>query len=76
MAETFVQALGFKKLLRVSFGLVAGLFLLWTLFNATSFVPEGQELKYTLVLLGYGVLGVYFFGRQDLRSKLKDISFF
>ena len=69
------EGLGLKKLGSISFGLVASLFLLWTLFNSSSFVPEGQELKYTLAFLGYGVLGVYVFGRQNLRTKLSDISF-
>jgi hypothetical protein len=74
MVETFTKALGVKKLFRLSFGLFASLFLLWTLFNASSFVPEGQELKFTLALLAYSAVGVYVFGRQDLRSKLKDVS--
>ena len=74
MANTFWKSLGFSKLKNMSFGLFAGIFLLWTIFNASSFVPEGLELKYTLVFLGYGVLGVYIFGRQDLQTKLSKIS--
>lgn len=72
--ETFWKGLGFKKLSQISFGLFASLFLLWTLFNASSFVPEGQELKFTLAFLGYGVLGAYVFAREDIRSKLSKVS--
>ena len=75
MADSLFSALGFKKFFGISFGMVSALFLLWTLFNATSFVPEGQELKYTLAFLGYGLLGVYIHGREDLKSKLSSISF-
>lgn len=72
--ETFLQGLGLKKLGKISFGFFASVFLLWTLFNASSFVPEGQELKFTLAFLGYGILGSYIFAREDVRSKLRGIS--
>lgn len=72
--KSWFKELGFKKLKSISFGMFASLFLLWTLFNSSSFVPEGLELTYTLSFLGYGILGVYIIGRQDLRSKLKNIS--
>ncbi len=74
MAETFIQALGFRKLLGVSFGLFASLFLLWSLFNSSSFIPEGLGEVYLFAFFGYGLVGVYVFGRQDLQSKLKDVT--
>ena len=71
----FVEELGFDRLKSISFGFVASLFLLWLLFNSNSFVPEGQELKYTLAFLGYGLLGSYTFAREDVKARLNEISF-
>lgn len=72
--ESFVTALGFRKLGKVSFGLILSLFLLFAIFNAGRFVPEGQEIKYALAFLGYGILGSYTFAREDFSSKLSKIS--
>lgn len=74
MVESFIQSLGVKKLFKISFGLFVSIFLLWTLFNAYSFVPEGMGLKATLGFLGYGLLGSYTFSRHQVRSKLSQIS--
>jgi len=76
MVETFIQKLGFRKFKAISFGLVAALFLLWAIFNSFTFVPEGQETKWLLVFLSYGILGTYVFARDDLRDKLFNIGFF
>lgn len=73
MVEKLSQAMGLKKLYSISFGLFASLFLLWLLFNSASFVPEGQDLKFTLAFLGYGILGSYVFARQDIQSKLAKV---
>ena len=75
MVESFWRSLGFGKLKKISFGLVGGIFLLWLMFNASGFVPEGMELKYTLAFLGYGLLGSYMFSREDIKAKLNRISF-
>lgn len=72
---TFWRALGFRELWNISFGLVASFVLLFAIFNSSSFVPEGEILKYTLAFLGYGILGSYVFARADIRSKLSKISF-
>lgn len=72
--DSFFKRLGFKKLKRISFGLLASLFLLWLIFNSFAFVPEGKELKWVLTFLSYGGLGSYVFSRQDLLSKLSLIS--
>ncbi len=66
----------FKGLKEISFGVVSTLILLWAIFNAFSFVPEGAGIMWTLKFLGFGVFGVYSFGREDVRSKLSQISFF
>lgn len=74
MAKTLWKAFGFKKLKGISFGLVTALFLLWAMFNSSSFVPEGLEKRFFLTFMAYGLLGVYIFGRHDLRAKLQKIS--
>ena len=74
--ETFIKSLGFSKLKNISFGLFASIFLLWTLFNASSFVPEGMELKFTLAFLGYGILGSYTFAREDIKSQLSKVKLY
>ena len=71
---SFIESLGFRKFGKISFGLAGALFLLWTLFNSSSFVPAGLETKYLFAFLGYGVLGVYIFGREDIKAKLEQVS--
>lgn len=76
LEKTFVKALGFKKFLSISFGAITGLFLMWSVFNASSFVPAGLEGKWTIVFLSYAVFAIFFLSREDIRSKLGQIPFF
>lgn len=73
---SFTAQLGFKKLKTISFGLVVSLFLLWSIFNSASFVPEGEGIRFALIFLGYGVLGVYVFTHTDVNSSLFKTPFF
>ena len=74
--ETYIARLGFKKILKISFGLATALFLLWLIFNSFAYVPEGKEDVWQITFIAYGVLGSYVFGSSDIRSKLYSISFF
>ena len=66
--------LGFGKLKTISFGTVTALILFFVIFNASAFIPEVDQLKYILIFLSYGIFGSYLFARQDIQSKLTNIS--
>ena len=74
--QTFISALGFKKFAKVSFLVVSAIFLFSVIFNASVYVPEGEELRYTLLFLGYGIFGVYIFGNSDIKNKWANVPFF
>jgi hypothetical protein len=75
-SQTYIESLKFKNFKRLSFGLIASLVLLWSIFNAYSFVPDGQEMRFVLLFLSYGLLGSYTFARFDVQTRLSKIPFF
>lgn len=73
--QTYFQALGFKKFFKISFGLFSALVMFYVLFNAQSYFPPENQLRYTLILLMYGIFGSFIFARQDLQGRLMYIGF-
>jgi hypothetical protein len=64
-----------KNITKVSFGLVAVLFLLWLVFHTTQYVPDDQKDFWIIVFLSYGVLTSVIFGNADVRNRLFNVKF-
>ncbi len=76
MVESYwSNLLRWKNLKGITFGVVASLILYFSIFNSSLFVPEGEETKFTLMFLGYAILGSYAFSRQRVNTLLSKVSF-
>lgn len=64
----------FKKLTRISFGLVTTFFLLWLIFHTKQYIPEQHHSTWLLVFLSYGILLSLVYANADIRNKLFDVS--
>ena len=62
-----------KKIGKVSFGLVASFFYLFLLFHTKSYVPKGYEDMYWMVFVSYGILLAVSFGVPNIRNKLFNV---
>jgi len=74
--EKFIREFGISKGLKISWGLVMTLLVLFFLFNAFTLTGETSTLLDWTIFVSYGFLAVFVFATADIRNRLYNIPFF